>query len=84
MAHDLVDEYQLLLYPVVLGHGRRLFADPAPSTAFQLTDTRTTSSGIIALTYLPSGRPRYGSFASAPDPPTTESCADHRRTQPAT
>jgi dihydrofolate reductase len=68
MAHDLVDEYQLLIYPVVLGAGRRLFADSVPAAAFRLADTKTTSSGVIALTYLPAGQPRYGSFASAPEP----------------
>jgi dihydrofolate reductase len=68
MAHDLVDEYQLLIYPVVLGSGRRLFTDSAPATSFRLADTRTTSTGVIVLTYLPSGQPRYGSFASAPEP----------------
>jgi hypothetical protein len=57
-----------LIYPVVLGEGRRLFADQAPSAAFRLADVKTTGTGVIALTYLPDGKPRYGSFASAPEP----------------
>ncbi|HWE92170.1 MAG TPA: dihydrofolate reductase family protein [Pseudonocardiaceae bacterium] len=67
LAHDLVDEFQLLIYPVVLGAGRRLFGEGTPA-AFRLADSRTTSSGVIVATYLPDGRPRYGSFATTPEP----------------
>lgn len=63
LEHGLVDEYRLLVYPVVLGHGKRLFADGSLPTALQLVDTKTTSRGVVASTYLPTGKPRYGSFA---------------------
>ncbi|WP_335937804.1 dihydrofolate reductase family protein [Streptomyces sp. PTD5-9] len=63
MAHDLIDEYNLLIYPVVLGRGRRLFPDGGPPTSFEPTGARTTSSGIAIHTYRPVGRPRYGSLA---------------------
>jgi dihydrofolate reductase len=63
MAHDLVDEYRLLIHPVVLGHGKRLFADGTTPSALELTGTTTTSRGVVAHIYRPSGRPHYGSVA---------------------
>lgn len=50
MQHDLVDEYRLLVYPVVLGSGKRLFGDGS-ATSLKLVDTRTFSSGVVALIY---------------------------------
>jgi dihydrofolate reductase len=62
LEHGLVDEYRLLVYPVVLGRGKRLFAEGSAPTAMQLIDTQTTSTGVIVSTYLPAGKPQYGSF----------------------
>jgi dihydrofolate reductase len=53
MQHDLVDEYVLLIYPLVLGSGRRLFTDGGASTALRLVDTRTTTTGVVIATYQP-------------------------------
>jgi riboflavin biosynthesis pyrimidine reductase len=64
-AHDLIDEVRLLIHPVVLGGGRRLFAAGTVPTALRLTDTATTGSGIVLQVYEPVGRPSYGSFADA-------------------
>jgi hypothetical protein len=50
LEHGLVDEYRLLVYPVVLGHGNRLFADGSLPTAMQLVDTRTTGRGFVGST----------------------------------
>lgn len=47
----LVDEFQLLLYPVVVGSGKHLFQAGIDLTALKLVDTKTFSSGVIALTY---------------------------------
>jgi dihydrofolate reductase len=63
MAHDLIDEYRLWIYPVVLGSGKRLFAEGSVPTAMTLTGTRTTRSGVAVHVYQPAGRPVYGSFA---------------------
>lgn len=63
MAHDLVDEYRLWIYPVVLGTGRRLFEARETAAALQLVDSKTTSTGVVVLTYQPAGAPQYGSFA---------------------
>ncbi|WP_455351726.1 dihydrofolate reductase family protein [Streptomyces sp. SYSU K217416] len=62
MAHDLIDEYRLLVFPVVLGAGKRLFADGALPSALELVESRTTGSGVALLTYRLKGRPTYGSF----------------------
>jgi dihydrofolate reductase len=52
---DLVDEYILLIHPLVLGSGRRLFADGGTFTALRLVDSRTTTSGVLIATYRPAG-----------------------------
>jgi dihydrofolate reductase len=49
--HDLIDEYRLWLHPVVLGGGKRLFADGAAPVTFRLVDGMTTSGGLALLTY---------------------------------
>ena len=58
--HDLVDEYRLITFPVVLGQGRRLFPTGGRDTKFDLVESRTTSSGIAITVYRPAGRPEYG------------------------
>jgi dihydrofolate reductase len=62
MQHGLVDEYRLLTYPVILGAGRRLFADGAKAAALRFVDHRTTSTGVSIDVYQPVGEPTYGSF----------------------
>jgi dihydrofolate reductase len=62
MQHDLIDEYRLLTYPVVLGTGKRLFADGAKPAALNLIDQKTTSTGVSIDVYTPAGDPTYGSF----------------------
>jgi dihydrofolate reductase len=63
LANNLVDEYRLLHFPVVLGSGKRLFGSGAVPSALTLLDTRTTSTGVVVNTYRPAGKPSYGSFA---------------------
>lgn len=52
MQHNLVDRYRLLIYPVVLGQGKRLF-QPESSATLQLVDTQRFDSGVVALIYEP-------------------------------
>ena len=47
----LVDRYVLLIHPLVLGSGRRLFAEGTPPTNLRLTDTSTNTMGVIVATY---------------------------------
>ena len=51
--NDLVDRYILLIHPLVLGSGRRLFADGTPLSKFKVVDTRTTTTGVVIATYQP-------------------------------
>jgi dihydrofolate reductase len=53
IEHDLVDSYRLLLCPVVLGSGKRLFKDGAAKTPLRLIDSTTTKTGAIILSYEP-------------------------------
>jgi dihydrofolate reductase len=52
-ARGLVDEYLLSVHPIVLGSGRRLFADGAPPTPLRLDEAVTTTTGVIIATYHP-------------------------------
>lgn len=56
MQHDLIDEYRLMVHPIVLGNGRRLFRDGSVTTALRLVDTKTTGTGVVILTYRPAGK----------------------------
>jgi len=51
MKHNLVDEYVLLIHPLVLGSGRRLFRDGSAYSSLRLVDTRTTPNGVVIATY---------------------------------
>lgn len=52
IKHDLVDRIRLLVYPVILGKGKRLFQDDL-NTTLQLVETRSFSSGVVGLIYEP-------------------------------
>ncbi len=53
MEHDLVDEYRLMLHPIVLGAGKRLFQDGIDMTVLKHTGTKTFSTGVMVLYYEP-------------------------------
>ncbi len=55
MRHNLIDEYILLIHPLVLGSGRRLFADSGVFAALRLVNVQTTPTGVVVLTYQPAG-----------------------------
>ncbi len=62
MQHDLVDEYRLWFYPVVLGSGKRLFREGSVAKALKLVSSNMTSTGVVVNSYQPVGKLKYGSF----------------------
>ncbi|WP_188197838.1 dihydrofolate reductase family protein [Nonomuraea sp. SYSU D8015] len=60
---ELVDEYHLLVFPVVLGQGKRLFAEGTVPAGLKLTGSDTTGTGVVYLTYEWAGKPSYGTVA---------------------
>ena len=63
LRFGLVDRLNLWVYPLVLGHGKQVFADGTVPTALRLTESVTYASGTLQLTYETAGVPTYGSFA---------------------
>lgn len=55
----LVDEFTLLIYPMVIGQGTRLFPESGPDIALDLVDSRVTPKGVTIQVYRPTGRPEY-------------------------
>jgi dihydrofolate reductase len=53
IEHDLVDELRLVVYPVVLGAGARLFGETSDKKPMRLVDTKTIGDGLVFLTYQP-------------------------------
>ena len=62
LATDLVDELRLLVYPVLLGRGKRLFDDHTQASAFRLEESKTSSTGVLVTRYVREGEVRTGSF----------------------
>jgi dihydrofolate reductase len=65
LKHDLVDEFWLKTFPVVLGTGKRLFAEGAMPAGFSLTDGRISPSGVVVSSYTRAGEVKLGSFELA-------------------
>jgi dihydrofolate reductase len=62
IKHDLVDAFWLMIYPVTLGVGKRLFADGATPMAFKVTESKVTPSGVIVVNYKRAGAITTGSL----------------------
>jgi dihydrofolate reductase len=60
LALDLVDRLRLLVFPVIVGAGRRLFPGTGVATGLALESARTTPSGVSISVYRPTGRPTFG------------------------
>ena len=60
LDNDLVDRLNLLVFPVIVGAGRRLFPDQGIATGLALDESRTTPSGVTISVYRPTGRPEFG------------------------
>ncbi|HEY8942725.1 MAG TPA: dihydrofolate reductase family protein [Polyangiaceae bacterium] len=63
LAHDLIDEFRLLVYPVVLGKGKRLFGSGTIPAAFKVTKSAVLPNGVMSATYERAGTVTTGSFA---------------------
>lgn len=63
LKNDLVDECRLWIFPVVLGKGKRLFGDSALPASWNLIDSKTSTSGVVILTYVRTGEIQKGSAA---------------------
>jgi dihydrofolate reductase len=55
MPHDLIDEYRIMVHPVVVGSGKRLFRDGSDTTVLRLVETRMLGPDVVVLTYQPAG-----------------------------
>jgi dihydrofolate reductase len=55
MRHDLIDEYRLMVFPIVLGSGKRLFSNGTDETPLNFVDTKAFNSGVVVLSYGPIG-----------------------------
>ena len=62
LAHGLVDEFNLSIFPVILGKGKRLFGDAAQPVGLKLVSSQSSPSGIVVTKYVPDGEVRTGSF----------------------
>ena len=62
IRHGLVDEYHLWVFPVVLGSGRRLFADGTVPASLRLVDSKVSKTGVFMGTYEPAGEVVTGTF----------------------
>ena len=76
LDHGLVDEVVLAVYPLLLGTGKRFFADGTPARSFALVSTQAMPSGIILSTYKVTGPLKAGWFDNATLPVTTGSTVD--------
>jgi len=63
MRHDLIDEYRLWIFPVLVGTGKRLFADGVVPASLELVTSSVSSTGVVMGTYRPAGAVTTGSFA---------------------
>ncbi|MGZ8615399.1 MAG: dihydrofolate reductase family protein [Actinomycetota bacterium] len=63
LRNDLVDEYRLWVFPLVIGAGKRLFSDGTVPGGLKLVDSRVSTTGVVIGTYEPAGEIATGSFA---------------------
>lgn len=63
LRHNLVDEFRLWVFPLVIGSGKRLFSDGAIPAALKLVDSTVSTTGVVIGTYEPAGEIVTGSFA---------------------
>ena len=62
MRYNLVDEYRLWIFPLVIGSGKRLFSDGTIPAGLKLVDSKVSTTGVVIGTYAPAGEIVTGSF----------------------
>ena len=62
LRHNLIDEFRLWVFPLVIGSGKRLFADGTVAAGLRLTDSKVSSTGVVMGTWQPAGELTTGSF----------------------
>jgi dihydrofolate reductase len=62
LRNNLVDEYRLWIFPVVIGSGKRLFADGTIPSGLKLVDSKVSTTGVVMNRYEPAGEIPIGSF----------------------
>ena len=60
--HDLIDEFNLWVFPVSVGPGKRLFGDGTVPRAFRLADTKVSTTGVVLHRYERAGKLEHGTF----------------------
>jgi dihydrofolate reductase len=70
LQNDLIDEFHLMTFPVVLGNGKRLFANGAIPAGLRATKVKSTPTGVVIATYERAGAIKQGSFA--PEQPSEQ------------
>lgn len=65
LEHNLIDEFWLKIYPLVLGSGKRLFGNGTMPAGFKVVESTVSPSGVIIASYAPAGEVKVGSFATA-------------------
>jgi dihydrofolate reductase len=63
LRHNLIDEFRLWVFPLVIGSGKRLFADGTIPAGLKLVDSKVSTTGVVIGTYEPAGEVVAGSFA---------------------
>jgi dihydrofolate reductase len=59
LPHNLIDEFRIMIFPIVIGSGKKLFRDGAEKTDLTLRESRTTKTGVALLTHQPTAGPRH-------------------------
>jgi dihydrofolate reductase len=63
LRHNLIDQYRLLIFPVLIGSGRRLFSEGTIPSGLKLLDSTVSTTGVVMGTYEPAGEIVTWSFA---------------------
>jgi len=71
LPHELIDELRLWIFPLLLGQGKRMFAQDAAPTGLKLAEAKSFATGVVLQHYQRAGKPSYGSFLNH-NPPAVE------------